>query len=433
MDAAPGPPRAAGPRHRPHRPHPARHGPVQRGRLPVLGRRPPPRDGRLTCSSTAQSTPDRRSRSRTSGSSTTATTRRCAGRRCADTGYLVADRALLRPQPHAHAARSTPGPGGCTCPRRGRRTRPLEPHATRDLERLPSHGLTGGDRVRRERRPRPLRLPAGDAGRGHAVEARRHRRGPLARRAAGRGARPRRHAAPPRSTCMADGLDDPYVEDGVDQGRVRRPLPVGKALDDVLIALEMNGARAARPTTASRRASWCRAGSAIASIKWLGALEVSDAPARARRGTRRWYRGPLRPAGQERVRAGLGRARCPPGRMYHAHRPRLVRATPRSARVEVSTDGGASWRRARLRGPNLPHVLDALGAAVDPTPRPPRAAGPRHRPHRPDAARHRAVQRGRLPVLGGRPPSSDRGSVGPRGAPARADRSSAGPQGRTGG
>ena len=40
---------------------------------------------------------------------------------------------------------------------------------------------------------------------------------------------------------MPVGLDDPYVADGIDHGRVRRPLPVGKALDDVILAYEMNG------------------------------------------------------------------------------------------------------------------------------------------------------------------------------------------------
>jgi len=39
----------------------------------------------------------------------------------------------------------------------------------------------------------------------------------------------------------AVGLDDPYVEEGVNHGRVRRPLPIAKALDDVLVAWAMNG------------------------------------------------------------------------------------------------------------------------------------------------------------------------------------------------
>jgi DMSO/TMAO reductase YedYZ molybdopterin-dependent catalytic subunit len=40
---------------------------------------------------------------------------------------------------------------------------------------------------------------------------------------------------------LPSGLDPDYVTGGVDLGPVRRPLPVRKALDDVLVAYEMNG------------------------------------------------------------------------------------------------------------------------------------------------------------------------------------------------
>ena len=83
---------------------------------------------------------------------------------------------------------------------------------------------------------------------------------------------------------MAIGLDDPYIVDGVDHGRVRRPLPIHKALDDCLLAFEMNGevlpvdhgfpVRLIVP-------GWV----GIASIKWVGELEVSAIAAEPRRGT----------------------------------------------------------------------------------------------------------------------------------------------------
>jgi len=41
---------------------------------------------------------------------------------------------------------------------------------------------------------------------------------------------------------MPAGLDPTVVAGGVDYGHVRRPLPVEKVLDDVLVALSMNGA-----------------------------------------------------------------------------------------------------------------------------------------------------------------------------------------------
>ncbi|GAA2880024.1 hypothetical protein GCM10020220_082470 [Nonomuraea rubra] len=72
---------------------------------------------------------------------------------------------------------------------------------------------------------------------------------------------------------LPTGLDAPFE----DHGHVRRPLPIGKAMDDVLVAYEMNGvplppdhgfpARLVVP-------GWV----GIASIKWLGDLEVSTEP-----------------------------------------------------------------------------------------------------------------------------------------------------------
>jgi DMSO/TMAO reductase YedYZ molybdopterin-dependent catalytic subunit len=139
---------------------------------------------------------------------------------------------------------------------------------------------------------------------------------------------------------------------GLDDAAVRRPLPVGKALDDVLIALEMNGealtidhgfpARLVVP-------GWV----GVASIKWLGALEVATAPLFSPWNTR-WYAGlsvqPVKSAFELGWEAVLpaGERRLLTGRSWSGGAP--IRD------VEVSTDGGASWRRARLRGPNLQHA-----------------------------------------------------------------------------
>ncbi|MBB5826950.1 molybdopterin-dependent oxidoreductase [Micromonospora carbonacea] len=73
---------------------------------------------------------------------------------------------------------------------------------------------------------------------------------------------------------MPEGLDPEYVTGGVNLGRVRRPLPVGKALDDVLLAYEMNG----EPLPADHGhpvrvvvPGWI----GVSSIKWVGPVEVS--------------------------------------------------------------------------------------------------------------------------------------------------------------
>jgi len=76
---------------------------------------------------------------------------------------------------------------------------------------------------------------------------------------------------------MPQGLDSTVVSNGVDQGHVRRPLPVAKALDDALLAYEMNGEPLPPDHGFPVRLvvpGWI----GIASIKWLGQIEVSDQP-----------------------------------------------------------------------------------------------------------------------------------------------------------
>ncbi len=72
---------------------------------------------------------------------------------------------------------------------------------------------------------------------------------------------------------LPTGLD---AEVGTD-GHVRRPLPIAKALDDVLVAYEMNGAPLPPDHGFPVRLvvpGWV----GIASIKWLGDIEVADHP-----------------------------------------------------------------------------------------------------------------------------------------------------------
>ncbi|MGW1010678.1 sulfite oxidase [Streptomyces termitum] len=152
------------------------------------------------------------------------------------------------------------------------------------------------------------------------------------------------------------GLDDPYVSGGTDYGRVRRPLPVAKALDDVILAYEMNGEPLPYDHGHPVRLivpHWI----GIASIKWLGDIEVSTRPLTSPWSTD-WYRlfGAAHPAGgsapltRQTLKSAhhlpfgatleAGRTHRLTGRAWSAHAP--VRA------VDVSTDGGATWRPARL-------------------------------------------------------------------------------------
>jgi DMSO/TMAO reductase YedYZ molybdopterin-dependent catalytic subunit len=156
---------------------------------------------------------------------------------------------------------------------------------------------------------------------------------------------------------LPSGLDPEYVDADGNHGRVRRPIPVAKALDDVLVAYEMNGeplppdhgfpARLVVP-------GW----TGIASIKWLGDIEVSTSPLPPPWSTDS-YRlfGPGHPdegsaplttqvvksAFELPWNATLTRGRT------HVLRGRSWSGTGRIIRVEVSDDRGATWRPAPIR------------------------------------------------------------------------------------
>jgi DMSO/TMAO reductase YedYZ molybdopterin-dependent catalytic subunit len=153
------------------------------------------------------------------------------------------------------------------------------------------------------------------------------------------------------------GLDPDFVTGGVDLGPVRRPLPVAKALDDVLLAYEMNG----RPLPYDHGfpvrlvvPSWI----GIASIKWVGEIEVSDQPLFSPWNTQFYrYFGPGFPAEgsapltRQVIKSAFelpfpatlpaGRTTRLTGRSWSGH--------GRIRSVRVSTDGGATWRRPRIR------------------------------------------------------------------------------------
>jgi DMSO/TMAO reductase YedYZ molybdopterin-dependent catalytic subunit len=154
---------------------------------------------------------------------------------------------------------------------------------------------------------------------------------------------------------MPSGLDPNYVTGGVDLGQVRRPMPVAKALDDVLLAYEMNGEPLLPDHGHPVRLvvpHWI----GVSSIKWVGHIEVSDQPLFSPWNTQ-FYRlfGPDYPAdGQPFDRQVIKSAfELDFDATVPAGRP--VRLTGRSwsangpiHHVEVSTDGGHSWRPARL-------------------------------------------------------------------------------------
>ncbi|GAA3104862.1 sulfite oxidase [Streptosporangium carneum] len=163
---------------------------------------------------------------------------------------------------------------------------------------------------------------------------------------------------------MPRGLDAEYVAGGVNHGRVRRPIPVSKALKDVILAYEMNG----RPLPPDHGhpvrlvvPSWI----GLASIKWVGDIEVSTSPLSSPWNTD-FYRmfgeayppeggDPLTAQGIRSAFELSWEATLTAGRPHVLH-GRSWSGNGRITGVEVSFDGGSAWRPAQLRGS---HVVSA--------------------------------------------------------------------------
>ncbi|RBM20765.1 sulfite oxidase [Streptomyces sp. PT12] len=155
---------------------------------------------------------------------------------------------------------------------------------------------------------------------------------------------------------MPRGLDADFVSGGVNLGGIRRPLPLAKALDDVLLAYEMNGEPLPPDHGHPVRVlvpSWA----GIASIKWVGDIEVSRQPLYSPWNTDlyRLFGPDFPPEGSEPLTRQTVKSafELDAGASFAAHRTH--RLTGRSwsgggsvRRVEISTDGGAGWRRVRL-------------------------------------------------------------------------------------
>ncbi|MFJ5262591.1 sulfite oxidase [Streptomyces sp. NPDC088387] len=152
------------------------------------------------------------------------------------------------------------------------------------------------------------------------------------------------------------GLDAEYVTGGENLGRVRRPLPLSKALNDVLLAYEMNGEPLPYDHGYPVRVlvpSWV----GISSIKWVGDIQVSAQPLFSPWNTT-FYRlyGPSyppegsAPLGRQTIKSAFELAT---GATFAAGEGQVLHGRSWSgaggiARVDVSTDGGTNWRRARL-------------------------------------------------------------------------------------
>jgi DMSO/TMAO reductase YedYZ molybdopterin-dependent catalytic subunit len=160
---------------------------------------------------------------------------------------------------------------------------------------------------------------------------------------------------------MPYGLDPHYVTGGVDYGPVRRPIPVAKALDDVILAYEMNGVPLLPDSGYPVRAivpSWA----GISNIKWVGQIEVSDTPLFSYWNTKAYLLfGPTYPPAGQLITTQVVKSafELAWGAQLPASQPYLLTGRSWSgngpiAYTEISTDGGQSWHYAIPRGTGSP-------------------------------------------------------------------------------
>ena len=158
------------------------------------------------------------------------------------------------------------------------------------------------------------------------------------------------------------GLKDTASEvmlESLDAARMRRPLPVEKAMEDgALLAFGMNG-EALVPDHGFPVRAVVSGWAAVASVKWLGRIYVSETPLSSPWNTDKYVmtggelgarREPVKERGVKsalelRWPARISRGKNTiHGRSWSGHGV--------IARVEYSVDGG-TWREARIFGPNV--------------------------------------------------------------------------------
>jgi DMSO/TMAO reductase YedYZ molybdopterin-dependent catalytic subunit len=149
--------------------------------------------------------------------------------------------------------------------------------------------------------------------------------------------------------------------EGLDDVRMRRPLPLWKALEeDTILAVGMNG-QLLPPDHGFPARVIVPGWAAVASVKWVGRLLVSDEPLYSPWNTAKYViTGGAWGSGREPISAQVPKSALELPWPAMLRRGRQV-ITGRSwtadaaiARVEFVVDGDTQWRPAQLFGPNLP-------------------------------------------------------------------------------
>lgn len=152
-----------------------------------------------------------------------------------------------------------------------------------------------------------------------------------------------------------------FVAEGQDGAEMSRSIPMSKAWDDAMIVYAQNG-EAIRPEQGYPARLLLPGYEGNTSVKWLRRIELTDAPQMGREETAKYTDamadGRVRQFSLQMAPKSLITSPSYPVTMqrrgWHEIRGVAWSGGGRIARVEVSIDGGRSWREARLEG----QVLD---------------------------------------------------------------------------
>ena len=162
------------------------------------------------------------------------------------------------------------------------------------------------------------------------------------------------------------------LAEGADGAAMSRSIPLDKALDDTLVVYAQNG-EALRPEHGYPLRLLTPGWEGVTSIKWLRRLEVGDQPWHQREETARYT--DLMADGTARRFTFVQEANsvitfpCPEKPLAWRGRYEIEglawSGRDKIRRVDVSLDGGVSWRQARLKGLVLPKALTRFSLPWD--------------------------------------------------------------------
>jgi sulfane dehydrogenase subunit SoxC len=154
------------------------------------------------------------------------------------------------------------------------------------------------------------------------------------------------------------------IAEGADACRMERSIPLSKAMDDILVAFGQNG-EALRPAQGYPLRLIIPGWEGNTNVKWLHSLKLSDQAYMARDETAKYS--DLMPDGKARIFTYAMEAKSvitfPSGGQILPG-PGLYEITGlawsgkgKIERVDITTDGGKTWVKAKLQEPRLPIAL----------------------------------------------------------------------------